>query len=184
MSIKKVLFGATLCAVGLLQADVLYWQVGNMNSVKGFDGSSDRDVTWEVARVVYSDSYDTALPLFYEDGGGNLVSIGGNNIAYRDTGGAYDLAVDLSGLSNASSLSFMIELGNYDRGNWTTVATSEIKSYANLVSEGAISVGNQLSTPTVHQAWTGGTYMIPEPTSGLLFLVGGALLALRRRKCA
>lgn len=78
---------------------------------------------------------------------------------------------------------FMIEIGIYDAdSNWVIAAVSTSSSYAELVEQGFIMPGN-IVTPE-QTPWTGGHYSIPEPTSGLLILVGGALLALRRKQCA
>lgn len=75
--------------------------------------------------------------------------------------------------------SFYIELQNWDGAAWTTVGTigdytyDQIKDH--IVSSSSMSMS--MVTPL-----TSGTAHIPEPTSGLLMLVGGALLALRRRR--
>lgn len=82
--------------------------------------------------------------------------------------------VDVTGISG----SFYIELFNFVDGTATSVATSETRSYSELLALGAIS-DTLLSIPT---AWTGGTYSVPEPTSGVLMLLGLAGLALKRRK--
>ena len=81
---------------------------------------------------------------------------------------------------------FYIELMNYDseKGWYTAGAVdsgsgkwpySQIKD--NIYSSSSMSMS--LATPL-----TSGAAHIPEPTSGLLMLVGGALLALRRRRNA
>ena len=77
--------------------------------------------------------------------------------------------------------SFIVELGNIDSSdNWTTVATSASASYSSLgdyihqtfdVNPGQIAVW----TPSHFTA-------VPEPTSGLLTLIGFAFLALRRKR--
>ena len=85
----------------------------------------------------------------------------------------------------ASGYTFYIELMNKDEGgNWYTAGSvnnidgtnwsyNDIK--ANIFSSSSMAMN--LATPL-----TSGTAHIPEPTSGLLMLVGGALLALRRRR--
>ena len=78
--------------------------------------------------------------------------------------------------------SFIVELGNIDSSdNWTTVATSASASYSSLgdyihetfdINPGQIAVW----TPTEFSA------VVPEPSSGLLTLIGFAFLALRRKR--
>lgn len=88
-----------------------------------------------------------------------------------------------------SYTSFYIELYNYSSEK---VATGNEWSYTELANQGAIT-DTLVSIP---QAWTGGTFTaynpgggggegggsVPEPTSGLLMLIGMAALSLKRRK--
>ena len=80
--------------------------------------------------------------------------------------------------------SFMIELGNFsetsDSEVWTPMAYSERATYEELAR--FIQRGETSDPPFT--PWTGGSYTVPEPTSGLLMLFGGALLALRRQRQA
>lgn len=76
--------------------------------------------------------------------------------------------------------SFAIELGDWgEQGKWLVAATSELWSYDKLFTTGHIQT--QL-VQAFQGPWSGGAYAAPEPTSGLLLVIGGALLALRRRK--
>jgi hypothetical protein len=63
------------------------------------------------------------------------------------------------------------------------LAASEHKSASSLAD---YIFGNNSMSPVAAAAfgknWTAGTYSVPEPTSGLLFLVGGMLLGLKRRR--
>lgn len=85
----------------------------------------------------------------------------------------------------SSEYSFMIELGNWDAnsGTWTMVAMSEAVSYDTLRNRGHVGLWSgetiDAQDPT---AWAVSTYTVPEPTGGMLFVIGGALLALRRRR--
>lgn len=82
-----------------------------------------------------------------------------------------------------ASLSFMIELGNYsDDGKWIVLAASQSSSLGDLYEAGFV-LDSELSYQQGLE-WTGGAYSVPEPSSGLLILIGGALLALRRRRRA
>ena len=90
---------------------------------------------------------------------------------------------NLAGLDlGDANLVFTIEIGNYTGGDWYTLAVSEAWNVAQL-DEGEHIRSAQMS----HYGWDywdGGTYSVPEPSSGLLILIGGALLALRRRRRA
>ena len=76
--------------------------------------------------------------------------------------------------------SFIVELGNIDSAdNWTTVATSAAATYSSL--------GDYIHktfdlNPGQTAVWTPGSFQaVPEPSGGLLTLMGVALLALRRK---
>ena len=83
----------------------------------------------------------------------------------------------------SAEYSFVIELGNWDwnTGTWTMIATSEVASYTDLKNAGHIAEwdGTDPSAPAV---WNPTSYVIPEPSGGMLMLVGFVLLALRRRR--
>lgn len=85
-------------------------------------------------------------------------------------------ATDL-GVYGSSGYSFFVELLY---GSGQNVSKSVV-SYNDLVSSGYVS-SSPLSVPTkaVSGGWNGAA--VPEPTSGVLLLIGGAMLALRRRR--
>lgn len=91
---------------------------------------------------------------------------------------------NLSGYTDGT-YSFAIELGNFvmegEDEVWTVSARSQSSSYQDLVSSGYVTPG-ELAMPG-YLPWTGGTFTsVPEPSSGVLLVIGGALLALRRRR--
>lgn len=91
---------------------------------------------------------------------------------------------DLAGLNlDSTGLTFAMELGNYSTGDdvdWIVLASSEGSTLSNLMAGGHI-ISSELSMQG-SKDWKAGGYVVPEPSSGLLVLMGGALLALRRRR--
>ena len=80
---------------------------------------------------------------------------------------------------DAAEYSFYVELGNWngDTATWTVMAVSDTWSREKL--------NEFISTDGLnHPGMTpwAPSYAVPEPSSGILLLVGGALLALKRRK--
>ena len=155
---KKTLFLAAVLLAFFVRADYIYWMV-NENPANGYE--------WTTAYLVQSN--------VSEDSGriGTLTSATAASLsaldeyAYSTLGANYDQA------------SFFIELYNGS----TFLAKSETQTYAQV--KNSIFGGNPMSpiaAGTSGFAPGGGTYNVPEPTSGLLFLVGGMLLGLRRRR--
>ena len=168
MKAKEILAVLSIAAAWFASADVqaLYWQVTPETNVNNVDF--------------------TAAALGYDDGAGNTgylpngSSSGNEWIAGNN--GSTELSAAILGDASAdySGWSFFIELQNYDAENgWYTSGRSDTYTY-NQISSSSFSTSSSLSTvsPT---AWAP-SVPVPEPTSGLLMLVGGALLALRRRR--
>lgn len=77
-------------------------------------------------------------------------------------------------------------MGNWKgdpENEWLLTATSQIWDYNSLFNDpaGGSHIASQLAHPTANP-WTPDAYSAPEPSSGLMLLFGGLLLALRRRK--
>lgn len=179
-----------LVAVGLMgfaaSADVLYWQVANTdiqydNAVLMAMDTSDNNKLYYVSQNLDASGNDLG-----GDGFVGKESLTGGNHA----NGVMDLAKilawddDVSTPSSLSALSFYVELYN---GATYAGRTSTPQSYQSLVDSGVISSGLNPSFSGVNSALgsgTGGgfTSEVPEPTSGLLMLIGLGALALRRRK--
>jgi len=165
---KKILI--LLCASALAvsasaEVAALYWMVGDTSPVENYEYAkvgvvpSGSDVT---------SSSKTYLDSYYDAGNVSLLAKG--------EGPTY---ADISAYSTGS-YSFFVELFNYEGGTLVSVGHGDYYSYTQLLDSGYISTGG-LSPTMATATFTGGNY-IPEPTSGLLLLFGGALLALRRRR--
>ena len=189
----KVLIAAVAGLVGLAaSADVLYWQVNNASAASQ---ERSQDYAYAILRATTGTSATDGKQYYVSEninaGGANVgAAIGRSTFDSTYVGGVMDaakiLAWDTSGTAYGSSgadlsaLSFFVEL--YDSaGNWVG-ETSPVQAYSTLVSNGTIS-GFDASFKGVNAALgSSGVQTVPEPTSGLLMLVGLGALALRRRR--
>ncbi len=206
---RLALVAAALLTVGVSSAaenDVLYWMVdgstaletedGTMTTVRAFLESADSSTGSSFAarvRVTGGDiTGDTFLQLYDMD---EHASYDGEfGVDFGNTGAGYwgagvpDGNISPSGDYSAGTpeYSFIVEIGNVvwnatgDDGTWTTVATSSASTYSSLASF-IIPLGD--IKPSGMVAWTPGSFQaVPEPSGGLLTLMGVALLALRRKR--
>ena len=81
-------------------------------------------------------------------------------------------------------LSFMVELGNWENGQWVGIAHSQSYTYAELLATSHIiqNWSGPDATPAIGGPWIAEGYAVPEPSSGILLLIGGGLLSLRRKR--
>ena len=165
---KNLLFFAVAALASLgLNAGTLYWQLNN---------NPNNDQYAAVAVLNESGELVGYANLLDGDGGANIGRIVAADDAMSDTQYA-----DISGYS--SSYKFVVEMLSlnseqaWERG-WTSGTPL---TYAELNDAGYVSEGG-IGAATVN-TWTA-SVTIPEPTSGLLLLVGGSLLALRRKRRA
>ena len=192
------------------QNDVLYWMVDDTAKINRWWESSSASNPAEIQD--YFDDYtspansyfaarirvtggsisgDTILSL-YSDGGTEMDGTIG--VEFYENGGYWGAGVPTgtqspSGEYSAGSpeYSFIVEIGNVvydsqtgDPTSWTTVATSAAYSY-NDFSNYIVPIGSV--NPPAAGAWTPVEFnAVPEPSGGLLTLLGLAVLALRRNR--
>lgn len=149
---------ASLVAV-TAKAEALYWQVDQGTTDKAFQyailNATDGTTTHQLAGAA---AEGTAPDQF---------------VSLQNT--------DISSYAS-DTYSFFVELANYNNGAWETVASGAKNAinYTDLQQYVATSFQEGLAF-----SQSGGYNMgqnVPEPTSGLLLLMGGAMLALRRRR--
>ena len=160
---KKVLFTAALfCGVLSVNADVLYWMV-----------SDD-----------YAETATSASLYATYSGSDSSISSPTGAIDTKDNTQIY-AAWDTYG-------QFETPLGSYAGEGWSyyievvnagkTYTTDPI-TYANAKTQGFLQATPldpvSLANGSFGQA---STYNVPEPTSGLLFIIGGMLLGLKRKR--
>ena len=170
--------------------EVLWWMVGeDYKSITGTttDGSGTTmtagDLNVTDARVRWQNGSDSGyLTLYGLDSNGKVFHLedgaGGVEVPAMFFGNLSDLAGDLT------AYSFVLELGNWQGGGWVhTSMESEVASYNDLKTKMHITDWHE-TTPSYGTPWkpTTGYTVVPEPTSGIMLLVGGALLMLRRRR--
>lgn len=158
-SFKKLVL-LTVVAVGALvgRADALYWMVDTTADNAWYTGSGD----WAYAQV------------FAKDANGGTFELGDGSFLEKGSG---PILADLLAYGD-STYSFFVELYN---SSGERVHTGFDFSYDSLLKSGYVSTGG-VQTPSflATGGWNGAA--VPEPTSGVLLLIGGAMLALRRRR--
>ena len=203
---------AAILTAGVVSAgesDVLYWMIdgnasittdtesGSTATIKSFfenidtyfpDMSADSSAFAARVRVTggnIQEGQDVFLDLYIPNYG---IDTGNGDIGvlFSNAGGYWGAGVPTGNQSplgdyGSPEYSFMIELGNIDSSdNWTTVATGAATRYSSL---GDYIHATFDINPGQTAVWTPGQFTaVPEPSGGLLTLMGVALLALRRRR--
>ena len=145
------------------KAEALYWQVD--------PGSSDQEFQYAILNVTGGEFGDSSRMLAGAAAEGTAPN---QYVSVQNT--------DISDYAN-SSYSFFVEMANYNNnnGSWDVVKAGTPVNYTDLSDY--IATSFQEGLDLVHNGgYNMGSSAVPEPTSGLLLLMGGAMLALRRRR--
>lgn len=167
MTILAVVAGALAVRA---EETVLWWQVPDDPDVTTFHQGVQKasDLGGTSARIVTSEGDYLVIPPPDME-----------SIDIPMDGGAWYALLPAS----PESLSFMVELGNWETGAWVGIAQSIPYTYAQL-SEHLISSWSSPDLKPGQSPWIAEGYVVPEPSSGILLLIGGGLLALRRKRRA
>jgi len=166
---KRVLSIAVLLGAMSASAEsYLYWMVGNTGEFS-YDNA-------QVRVLNNGEATDNYLSLYYADG----TAVGGTKVSDDYAKAAQDAELGLyAKLGNllGEDYSYIIELRNDDGAFVAQTKTPLSYSLAlnNIVDSG-------LGIPSSGTGWNPTTYNVPEPTSGMMMLLGVAALALRRRR--
>lgn len=168
---KKILIAgavAIACIVSA-KADYLYWQATEA----------------QYNEVGITDMSTAVSGLWYNDGTG-YQQLG--NYFKGEATGSFNVASAPSGFSDSSSsdrYTYYIELATYDSSTKTYTSKGSVGSltYSQIYASSQLTAAQGLAQ--VKATWGGMTAtpkVVPEPTSGLMMLVGMALLGLKRRR--
>lgn len=180
---KKILFLIGLVFVaGSVQASYLYWQLiqddAHLVEKSGGVGYTFNGHDFAYAQVVVKDGGKTTiLKSTWDDG----TPQEGVQVTTPDPYVSY--AVDVSVFANNNTATFYVELIGYDSAVYGSdlgvIGTTAETTYTYAALQNSGYIGTTLTV--IPQAWTGGALAAPEPTSGLLVLLGLASLALKRK---
>ena len=168
---KKILITSLVLVVALVaNADVLYWMVSDQ-----YAQSADSSSSADFAYLMVSDQNSNIS--------GNITKLDTKSAAAvydaYDYGDAFSYTIPSAYEGTSPTYYFFVELAN-------SHLRTDPMSLAALKNAGYIYTGGTQLPSTLASTGFGQTsgtaYNVPEPTSGLLFLVGGMLLGLKRRR--
>ncbi len=174
-------------ADGETSADVLVWFVDTSEAEDGVGATFDEIKFWAVdpnnQKIGLGGStYGDAGALLGGDSSGLAGS--GESIIASVAGESFDgpYYTDISGYTTGYSFLMELYLGG-ERGDWmlVPVTLADIEAAAGAAAFHLSSMSD-LDIVEQIEGYNFASTMIPEPSSNLLLLIGGALLALRRRR--
>ena len=184
---KKLMFmlAAVAMAVGAHGASV-YWTCTN---VKDGSGNAINGVAYfinaatlsqsDFAALSGADAFNTALSGMYSYTPATV----GNDAGKYSVGSAYAVENSTLGLSDATAYTVYLAIFDTatitDSSKYYLTDTAALTTYSGSLAQ-QVKWGSQSTASQAAGAWT--SVSVPEPTSGLLLLVGMAGLALRRRR--
>jgi hypothetical protein len=172
--------------------EVLWWTIGN--DYQSLTGTAEDGTSYSAgylgvtdARIYYTSTEDSSsgyLTLLQLNDDKSVSIYDGS----AKLGAEYGVGLPANFYGSLSSLSgtsynFVLELGNFANGEWVkTSMKSDVVSYQSLLDQKHIAAWDGID-PIDGSPWSPKVYhVVPEPTNGLLVLLGSALLMLRRKR--
>ena len=171
---KALILAGAIVAFSFAQASELWWTVANPVGVSETPGGGTASTEWTTAKLYASaNGYNT---------GGDLL----DTVTASDMASYSEIITDL-GAYGTAAYSFYVELFDaYDvsLGKSYVAAKQGAATYASLVSAGAIDVGSIMNPNASAYSFDSFTtqQVIPEPSSGLMMLLGMVALGLKRKR--
>lgn len=184
--IRQILLGWLLTLTALtVSGEVLWWTTGEAADITvTYEGSTETTTAAALGatdariRVVGDGVADETYLSMLFNVDGKWQTFEGADVCVLPV---EEYWVDLGDYGSAG-YSFVVELGNYEDGSWTVATTSAAMTYSQLDEAHHITANAGMALPG-YTPWVATGYTaVPEPTSGLLMLLGSALLALRRKR--
>lgn len=173
---KNILLILSVGLAFFAKADYIYWMVDTPAKLKDFSDSVDSNFQWNKAILSVQNEQITVSGIS-SDGTGGRGYLG--SLTYTDAQSYNDVgAYAYASLAGKTGDYFLIELFD-DSGNWKGSYSDTRSNLAQYIfGDNTMSI----MPASGFGSGSGATYSVPEPTSGLLFLVGGVLLGLKRRR--
>ena len=176
---KLIIAAAIVCAAALSQAATASWNTGALQTV-------DADGKWTTTALYGSGAKITAMAYLYADQACTELLASGAGGAIGPTsavsGKFYSSGTTQATLSNSTTYYVKLVMsGDFGNGDTQEFLVTDAFAYT-LPDKGNGSVSfttlGAIDTSSSKAQWSA----VPEPTSGLLLLLGVAGLALRRRR--
>ena len=181
---KKLIVVAALLVAGFVQASQVNWGVSG-----SVPGATDG---WRIWTFIASDTSSTTAKMISQSDAIGLIEDGkySDLKGYNQKGGTLkdggtftsSYTADNASWGEGTSVTGYAIIFDTSDKNLDGVTKYMVTDVQSITFANASDTGTFGITPSGSWVTIGGSSDVPEPTSGLLLLVGGAMLALRRKR--